>query len=168
MDEGDIFCQEETPIKPEETSSELEKRLAIIGADLLVTTLQNIDNITPRPQDHSLATLAPLIKKQDGKIDWANEAIRIERKIKAFTPWPSSYAYLQNSRIKILKGNRQEREDGQHKPGEILKIDKQGIEVGCGQNTVFRIEILQPENKKPMDAYSYSLGARLEKGMVFS
>jgi len=168
MDEGDILSQEKTVIQSDETAIELEKKLAFLGADLLVRTLRNIDNIPLSPQNHSLATHAPLIKKQDGEIDWSYEAIRIERQIRAFTPWPSTYTYLQNARIKILKGNAIEKNCGKHDPGEILSINRQGIEVSCGTDSLFRILVLQPENKKPMDAHAYSLGARLKTGMFFS
>ncbi len=167
MDEGDILCRREFSIHPGETSSELEKRLSQLGADLLVETIACIDSIQPMPQDHSLATLAPLIKKEQGRIDWTHDAHVIERRIRAFTPWPSTYSFLYGKRIKILKACVSD-EQADAAPGEIISISEEGLAIGCGEKSVLLVEILQPENKKAMPAHAYSLGSGIKPGDRFS
>ncbi|TET69049.1 MAG: methionyl-tRNA formyltransferase [Candidatus Aminicenantes bacterium] len=167
MDEGDILAKEEVDIHPEEGASELEARLAQKGAELLVKTIANIGKIKPQKQDHSQATYAPRIKKEDGRIKWEKNAIFIERLVKAYTPWPSAYTFLADRRIKILKGKKEAFKGQSSSPGEILEVKKRGIEVCCGDASVFLIENLQPENKKPMSAYSFSLGAKIRPGDRF-
>jgi methionyl-tRNA formyltransferase len=168
MDEGLIFAQKESDILPGETAAELENRLTEIGTELLLDTIKKIDSISPQKQDHSLATYAPLIKKEDGRIDWKWNAEKIENQIRAFTPWPSSFCYYDNKRIKIINGQMISSSGHKNKPGEILIIKNQGINICCGNGSLFCIELLQPENKKPMSAYAFSLGARIKEGTIFS
>jgi methionyl-tRNA formyltransferase len=167
MDEGDILTQEEIEIFPDEQAPELEARLAKKGAELLIETIAKIDEITKHKQDHSTASYAPLIKKEDGKIDWMKDALHIERQIRAFTPWPSVYVFFREKRVKIHKGKKTEDKIELSSPGEILAIKKEGIEICCGGGSVFLIEILQPENKNKMDAYAFSLGTRIRPGDKF-
>jgi len=168
MDEGDILSQEEVDIFPYESAVDLEARLALIGAELLIKTITRIDKIKPRKQDQSLSTYAPLLKKEDGKINWKKDSASIERHVKAFNPWPSTYTFLEEKRIKILQGKSTDKKASPGSPGEILKINKEGLEVYCGDGNSFFIEILQPENKKKMNAYSFSLGAKIKPGDKFS
>ncbi len=169
MDEGDILSQKEVDIYPQERAGELEARLAQIGAELLLETISKIDQIKPIPQDHSQATYAPRLRKEDGRINWSINALLIERQVRAFHPWPSAFTFLQDKRIKIIKGKKLN-----YKPvsnlssGEIFSINKEGIGLGCGQKTAFLLEELQPENKKPMSAYAFSLGYKLKLGDFFS
>jgi methionyl-tRNA formyltransferase len=168
MDQGDILAQKKIPIYPEENSLELEERLAEIGAQFLVKTLSQIKTLKPIPQDHSKATYAPLIKKKDGRISWEKDAETIYNQVRAFNPWPSSFTFLDKTRIKIIKAKVLKQKTGTSAfPGEITSIDEKGITVGCGHNTPLLIEKLQPENKKPMSAYSFSLGARIKPGDKF-
>lgn len=167
MDEGDIFAQEDVEILPEERAGELEARLAEKGATLLLKTIAKIDKIKPSPQDYSKATYAPRIKKEDGKISWEKDALSIERQVRAFNPWPSAFSFLGEKRIKILKGKKvpfSAELSAAH--GEILGINKEGIEVCCGRRSVFLVETLQPENRKPMSAYAFSLGSKLKWGEI--
>ena len=167
MDEGDILSREEVDILPGETAFRLEKRLAERGADLLLDTLARIEEIKPWKQNHQDATYAPRIRKEDGLIDWRREAVSIYRQILAFTPWPSSYTHYDGKRIKILGGKLEALKTFRGRPGEIVKIDKDGIRVLCGQGSVLRIEAIQPENKAKMSAHAFSLGARLHPGQAF-
>jgi methionyl-tRNA formyltransferase len=169
MDEGDILTQAETIILPDESAAELEARLAQTGAELLIKTIAEIKKIKPVKQDHTLATFAPKLSKEDGRIDWTKDSLYIQRKLRAFNPWPSTYAFLGEKRIKIHKGKKIE---GQalpsSSPGEILKIKKDGIQVGCGEQSLFLIERVQPENRNIMDAYAFSLGGRILPGDKFT
>lgn len=169
MDEGDILTQEEIEILPGETAEQLEVRLAQMGAELLIKTIARIDKIKHHKQDHSLATYAPLLHKEDGRIDWKKDALFIERQVRALTPWPIAYAFLNEKRIKIHEGREKEdKAKPLSSPGEILGIEKEGIEVCCGAGSVYLIEGLQPENRKKMDAYAFSLGAKIKPGDMFS
>ncbi|MCP2619714.1 methionyl-tRNA formyltransferase [Candidatus Aminicenantes bacterium AC-334-K16] len=182
MDEGDIFTWREVEILPEETAGELENRLAEIGAQLLLETLAKIDKITPQPQDHSQATYAPLLKKEDGLINWELTAVEIANRIRAFTPWPSAYTFFKGERVKLLKARALSPENiysaqpeaiGQAMsqpvlPGEIIAVDKSGIYVSCGQKTILQLLELQPANKKAMPAFQFSLGRRIKPGERFS
>jgi methionyl-tRNA formyltransferase len=168
MDEGDILMQQETKMLPHEKAFELEERLAQEGADLLVKTIRHIDILTPKGQDHTLATYAPLIKKKDGQIDWTSEAISVERKVRAFSPWPSAFSHFRGKRLKILDGKVELMESPfSSKPGEIYPSKKEGLKVVCGDSNVYIIDRLQPENRKAMSAYSFSLGANIKPGESF-
>ena len=169
MDEGNILTQEETIILPDENAAELEARLAQTGAELLIKTIFEIKKIKPVKQDHTLATFAPKLSKADGRIDWTKDSLYLQRKLRAFNPWPSTYVFLGDKRIKIHKGKKIE---GQalpsSSPGEILKIQKDGIQVCCGEQSLFLIERVQPENRNIMDAYAFSLGGRIIPGDKFN
>lgn len=167
MDEGDILTKQEVSILPGEYACDLEVRLAEIGSELLCKTLDQIDSIPHIEQDHSEATFAPLLKKEDGRIDWTKNADEIERKIRAFTPWPSAYTFFEKKRIKIIRGKTQEKETSEHLPGEILDVHKAGIRVNCGRNSAYLIEELQPEGKNVMNAYAFSLGTQTKPGQRF-
>ncbi|MEA2006206.1 MAG: methionyl-tRNA formyltransferase [Acidobacteriota bacterium] len=169
MDEGDIFSKVETDIHPYENAGELEARLSTIGAELLVKTIANLKNIRTYKQNHSQATYAPKLKKEDGQIDWHKDAKYIDRHVRAFTPWPSAFSFFQGKRVIITMG-KGIKEEVIHSanPGEILKIKKDGIEVCCGQGSVYLIESLRPENRKEMPAYSFSLGANIKPGDLLS
>ncbi len=168
MDEGDILTRMGVAVLPYETAGELEMRLAEKGAELLVNTLSHLDEITPQKQDHSQATYAPKIDKEEGLIDWNQEATAIERKVRAFTPWPSAYTYFQGKRLKILSGRAlPEKTSSDKQAGLILKADKAGIQICCGGGSIFLITSLQPQNKKPMSAYSFSLGQKIKPESTF-
>ncbi len=168
MDEGDILTQRKTGIHPYEKAFELEERLANEGADLLVKTIRQIDTLTPLKQDHAQATYAPLIKKEDGQIDWTSEAISVDRKVKAFSPWPSAFTYFRGKRMKILNGRVEPTEPvSSIKPGEIRASRKGGLSVACGDDNIYVIDRLQPENRKAMSAHSFSLGANVKPGEFF-
>lgn len=169
MDEGDFLSQEKVEILPGERADELEARLAQKGAELLLETIAKIDKIKHLHQDHSQATYAPKLRKEDGKIRWEKDAFSIEGQVRAFYPWPSAFAFLGEKRIKILKGRKIAfSAETCSSPGEILGIKKEGIEVCCGGKSVFLIEDLQPENRNLMNAYAFSLGASVKPGYLFT
>jgi len=168
MDEGDILTQKKIKIHPSDDSLTLQSRLASAGAELLSETIARITKIKPRKQDFSLATYAMKIKKEDGRIDWDQNAQHIERMLKAYSPWPSVYTFFGDTRVKILKGKNIDPHNTKSFPGQIINVHKGGIETACGMGSVFLIERLQPENKKVMDAYAYSLGSRLNSGNKFT
>ena len=168
MDEGDVLSQEEVKIFPGEKAFELEARLAEIGAELLLRTISQIDKIEPRKQNHAQATYALKLKKEDGRIDWTKDAIFIDRQVRAFNPWPSTFAFLDEKRIKIHEGKDKGKLSHLSSPGKILGVSREGIEVCCGGRTSYLIQRIQPENKKEMDAYAFSHGAVIKTGDTFA
>ncbi len=167
MDEGDILTQKKIDILPSDDALTLESRLACAGAELLSETIARIKEIQPQKQDFSLATYAMKIKKEDGRIDWNQNAHHIERMLKAYFPWPSVYTFFGDTRVKIVRGKHIDPHKTKSSPGQIVDVHKEGIETACGRGSVFLIESLQPENKKVMDAYAFSLGSRMLSGMNF-
>jgi methionyl-tRNA formyltransferase len=167
MDEGDILAQQELEILPGEYAQELELRLAQMGAKLLCKAISQIDSLPHKKQDLSQATSAPLLKKEDGRIDWTKNAIEIDRKIRAFTPWPSAFSFINQKRIKVIRGKIEDAQTHNSAPGEILDVNKTGILVRCGQNSIYLIQDLKPEGKNIMSAYAFSLGASIKPGDKF-
>ena len=167
MDEGDILAQEEVEILPREKAFELEFRLVEKGAELLLKTISQISKKRTFKQDHSQATYAPKLNKDDGRIDWTKPALFIDRQVRAFSHWPSAFTFFKEKRIKILEGKIVARQAELCSPGEIVALRKEGIEVCCGERSIYLIERLQPENKTEMTAYAYTLGARLKPGDAF-
>ena len=103
LDTGPILLQRETPIGANETAPELMERLAEIGAELLGETLSRLNDLTPRPQRDQDATLAPILKKEDGLIDWSRSAIEIERAVRGFQPWPNAYTSFNSRGLTIFR-----------------------------------------------------------------
>jgi methionyl-tRNA formyltransferase len=166
MDEGDILSQARTDIGERETAPELEARLAATGADLLLETIRRIEAIKPIPQDHSLATLAPKIRKEDGLINWADPAGRVERKVRALAHWPGAFTFFHGRRLQIHRGQNLSVRRHEGEPGEVMSLEKGGLGVACGDGGTYLIEEVQPEGKTGMSAYVFSLGAKMVPGTL--
>jgi methionyl-tRNA formyltransferase len=167
MDEGDILDMESTDIGPRETARELESRLAGIGAALAERTLARIDAARRVPQNHAEATLAPKLRKEDGLIDWTTDAVAVDRKVRAFDPWPTAFSFLCGHRVLVRRGRPLDMCAGARGPGTVLGSGKTGVDVACGSGTAYRIERLRPEGKTEMDAYAYAVGGNVPSGAVF-
>jgi methionyl-tRNA formyltransferase len=138
-----------------------------LGAGLLIDTLDRLAHVVRRPQDHSLASYAPKLKKEDGRLDWNFAAQEISRRVRAFAPWPSVFCRLQGRQVKILEGRLSTGpSQSAQLPGTISDITREGIIVRCGQGS-YLITRLQLENRNPLPAYEFSLGARLHPGHRF-
>jgi methionyl-tRNA formyltransferase len=168
MDEGDILSEAGTEIEPQESAGELEARLAGIGAGLLLETLERIELITPRPQDHALATLAPKLRKEEGHLDWRRTAGEIDRRVRAMTPRPTAHTHLRDGRLIVISGEPEGSANtaGDETPGTVVHLSKKGILVACGSGSRYRISDLQPENRKAMTAHAYTLGGRIAVGDI--
>lgn len=164
MDTGPILMQEALEIGPKDTAGSLTERLSALGARLIVEALGRIESggIAPTQQDHSKATLAPLLKKEDGLIDWGRSADEIHNRARGLSPWPGAYTYLDGRMIKILET---EPVQGQAVPGHIVMADNDLI-VGTGGGLI-RILRLQPEARRPMTAQEFLRGHRNISGKFF-
>jgi len=167
MDTGDILLQSEVPIDDEVTCENLHDRLASLGAQLLSKTLQKMKagEIRPIPQDHSKATYAPPLKKEDGHIRWEKEAGEIDRQIRAFNPWPGAFTKWDDRLLKIYGGKRRERTPS-GKPGEVVWVGSDFIEVETGKDS-YLIEEVQLEGRKKMTIREFLSGHSISAGTVF-
>jgi methionyl-tRNA formyltransferase len=164
MDEGDILSRTEVAIQPRDKAQELEARLSSLGADLLVKTLDGIERLPRIPQDHTRATAAPRLHKDQGRIDWTRDSISIDRMVRAFSPWPGAYAFFRGRRLIVHEGIPLPAQNPSRQPGRILAIRKEGPMVGCGGKSAYLIVRLQRENRKAMTAANFLLGTRMEVG----
>jgi methionyl-tRNA formyltransferase len=169
MDEGDILAWERVAVGPRETAGALESRLAVLGARLLLTTLAGIDRVARVVQDGTLATLAPKVRKEEGLMDWTEKAEAIDRRVLALAERPGVYSFFGGKRVNILRGRPAAprvtpAEPSSALPGTLRETRKDGLLIACGGGTAFLIEELQPEGKRPMTAYAFSLGAKIVPG----
>ncbi|MBI4488333.1 MAG: methionyl-tRNA formyltransferase [Deltaproteobacteria bacterium] len=164
MDAGPILFQEEVSLAPDETADSLEAKLIPIGARLLLETIHRLKDgsITPKPQREEEVTYAPILKKEDGKIDWSQPAKAIERRVRALYPWPSAYTYLKGKLLKIYRAAVITVEE-RGISGEIVRADRQGLWISTGHGAL-SLEEVQLENRKRLPAAEFLKGARIEKG----
>jgi methionyl-tRNA formyltransferase len=153
LDTGGILLKWETEIGEEETAVDLGERLAIAGAGLLVRTLAELPAIKPEPQDDSQATYAPILKKDEGRIDWRLSAREILNRIRGFQPWPGCHGFLRGQRFHVWKGARADRE---LPPAELRVIDRK-LYAGCAGGAIELVEV-QLEGKKRMTAAAFLNG----------
>jgi methionyl-tRNA formyltransferase len=156
-------------VEPEETAGELEPRLARLGAQVLLDTLIGLSagTIRPTPQDPQLATYAPLIRKEDGQLDWTRPADALARRIRAFHPWPGTHTRLAGRGLKVLHARAEPGPSRGAEPGVVLSTDRSGVIVACGEGTALLLLEVQPESRRAMDAASFAAGARLAVGARF-
>lgn len=164
MDAGAIYLQEAIPLTPDETTGSLQAKLTPIGARLLLDTLRRLKDgsLTPREQDESLATLAPMLKKEDGLINWRRAAEEIERRVRGLDPWPGSYTFLSGKLLKVHRAKLVSRES-RADPGEIVRADAGGFWVASVSGIV-GLEEVQLENKKRLPGVEFIKGARIKAG----
>src|SRR5579864_106794 len=162
LDTGDILLQRELAITEEDTSETLAPKLATTGAELIVETLRGLQSrtITPRPQDHAHATLAPILKKEDGRIDFRQNAQEIYNRLRGFQPWPGAFTTFRGKTLNITAA----KPASEQVPQAQLLANGAQLFVGCGQNTSLEILELQPEGKKRMPARDFIHGYRPQNG----
>ena len=178
MDTGAILEQAVVPISPEDTAGDVAGRMAELGGGLLISTLEKwmAGTIEAHAQNESEATLAPILKKEDGLIDWSQSAMTLASRIRGLSPWPGGYTFVNGERWGIWDVRVQDnKEEGlqvilsgpPQEPGTIIEIGKQMICVQTGKG-ILRILEIQPANKKRMSVGHYLAGHRLEVGMRLS
>lgn len=163
LDTGDILLQLETEIGCDESSTELMSRLSVMGADLLSETLHKLDTLIPIAQDNSQATFAPIMKKEDGLIDWGMPAEQIRNRARGFQPFPSAYTFYQGKRLVISKADAGIT-DAVISPGCVIEAKGDQIKVACGKNTALFIKELQIEGKRRMSARDLLNGIKMQPG----
>ena len=164
MDTGEILLQEELGIGAEETAAELATRLAEAGAVLMTKTLCGLaeGTLRGRPQDEATASLAPILKRQDGRIDWALPAQEIYNRMRGFAPWPGAYTHFRGQ-ICHLWGKPVSKEKTEAAPGTLLAT-REGLRVVCGQGSVLELASVKLEGRKQVSAVEFARGARLQEG----
>jgi len=167
LDTGDILLQKKINISIEDTVGTVHDKLASLGAELLIETLEGLQNgiVKPKKQDDNFATYVSMLDRQVEKIDWNSSAEKIFNKVRGLNPWPGAYTTLHGKRLKVWKTEISEKDSVFH-PGKILDIipDK-GIEVGTKKGKIIITE-LQPPGKKRMSASAFLRGYNVEKGDI--
>ncbi|MGP6147662.1 methionyl-tRNA formyltransferase [Jeotgalibaca sp. A122] len=163
MDAGDVLAQRSIPIEAEDDVQSMFDKLSLLGRDLLMETLPNLfaGNIHPIPQDESKVTFSPNITREQERIDWQQSAPQIANKIRGMRPWPVAHALFEGARCKMWAAVPTEL-TSESAPGSIIKWDKQGIYVACGNNTVLQVTELQPAGKKRMTVTDFLNGNDME------
>ncbi len=158
LDTGDILAQRDVRIGDEETAEELSKRLSLEGAGLLLETIDRLvkNEISPVKQDPAAATYAPLLSREDGRVDWSRDTEEIKNLVRAMTPWPSAHTTLGGKNLKILRTLSGQ---GQGEPGEIVSLGGESIDVATG-NGILQIFSLQIEGGRKMDASEFMRGRK--------
>jgi methionyl-tRNA formyltransferase len=179
MDTGDTLIQSPMEVGPRETTPELAARMAEAGAPLMADTLRGIaqGTLAPQPQNHHEATYAPILKKEDGRIDWSRPASEIYNRMRGFTPWPGAYTTFRGRICHIIaepvsnewqEGRPQDLATAAHRtlPG-TPRATKAGLLVSCGGATELRVSSVKMEGAKKVDALEFTRGVQLTEGERF-
>ena len=167
LDTGPILLQRSTEIGETETAPELMQRLSVIGAELLSETLARLDEITPQAQDDARATFAPILKKEDGLIDWSMEARQIECRIRGLQPWPNAYTSFRSRGLTIWEAESLLSVAPEVEPGEVAVAQRDELVVQCGNSTALRVLEVQPEARKRLAARDFINGMHVKVGERF-
>ena len=164
LDTGDTLLSWKTPIRDEDDAQSLHDTLARKGAGLVLKTLQQLEekSLQPVPQDSSLASYAPKLKKEDGLINWSKNAVEIHNQIRGLEPWPGAYTFFKSKRLRICKTEIVPGGPGDQ-PGKIARVSDHGIEVGTSNGRII-VTQLQPEGKKRMASKSFLAGHKINPG----
>jgi methionyl-tRNA formyltransferase len=166
LDTGDILKSSSLKILDGETTAELTQRLAVVGADLLIKTLDSFSEITPIKQDETLATHAPMLAKSDGSIDWTMNAAEIVNRVRAFQPFPKSYSEFDGVKITFWRVEVEDAESS-GKPGEVIESYGDNLLITGGSGSVLRVFELQVPGKARMKTRDFLNGMELVRGDVF-
>jgi len=168
LDTGPILARDEISIKLNDTAGTLYDKLSQLGAELLITTLRKYiaNKIKPRPQNKSQASYVRMLSKKDGAINWSRPAVKIERFIRAMTPWPSAWSLWKDKRIKITEAQPKPLAINSYRPGKTF-IYNSGLVVQCGQDALI-IKSLQLAGKKEVTSKEFLLGYKNFIGSILS
>lgn len=184
LDAGGVFASARRPIGPDETSEEVERELAVLGAHLLVSTLPAIASGEARetPQDERGVSYAPRLTKEEGLIAWEADARAIHDQVRGLHPWPHAYTFLDDARMIVLRtavpaqAAPLERAAGRAapvstnestRPGEVIAVDRDRLVVRAGHGSLLHVLQLQAEGRRPLSGRDFAAGARLQPGKRF-
>jgi methionyl-tRNA formyltransferase len=167
MDTGEMLLRQEAPIGQDETAPELASRLSEAGAELIVQTLLELRSgqLTGRPQDHSAASAAPMLKREDGRINWSKSANEIYNRLRGFDPWPGAYSEFRGQTCHVW-GHPVSRKGLSEPPG-TLTLAQGKLYVVCGAATEMELTNVKLEGRKRISAVEFANGARLRDGERF-
>ena len=165
MDTGPMLHVREMPIGEEDTAETIFAKLSILGAEALREALRRLreGTLDETPQDAALATYAPMLKKEHGRIDWSRPAREVLNLVRGMTPWPSAFALHAGKTLKVLSSVLPAESGPAGAPGELVAVGRGGISVACGEG-VLRLQVVQPEGGKAMEAWAYAQGRRVATG----
>jgi len=170
MDTGPILLQERLAIEPNDTTATLSPRLAELGARLIVSTLDALEQgtVTPRPQPEDGANVTPMLRRNFAKVDWTMPARQLVNRLRGFTPWPGLYTKFRGGRLKIF-GLEELRPapPGNEEPGTVLRADSSGILIRCGRGTAALMTEMQREGRRQLPADAFLIGERVSRGELF-
>jgi methionyl-tRNA formyltransferase len=163
LDTGPMLLAQMVPIANEETSEDVFEGLAAVGAELMLKTLQGLEDgsVVPVAQNHELATLAPILKREDGLVDFSRSAKEIYDRWRGFQPWPGAYTSLRGKKLilgKLLVGG-----DTEYQPGTVT-VEDHKMSISCGQRTSIEVVEVQMEGKKRMTASEFLRGYQVKTG----
>ncbi|MFW2386815.1 MAG: methionyl-tRNA formyltransferase [Polyangiales bacterium] len=169
MDTGAILASSSTPIAADDDAATLSERLSKMGAELLGAELPRYvaGELNPTPQDGALATMAPLLHKEDGRIDWHKSARGVYNQIRGMNPWPGAHTVLGERRIKVHRAIASTLDPEGATPGQVIALDPEGILVACAEGTL-EIQELQESGRKRVDARSFASGRGVALGDCFA
>lgn len=166
MDTGPVLLTKRIPISDTDTAGSIFDALAPLGADALLEALHGLakGTLLPVEQEHSQASHAAMLKKQDGEVDWSLPATKVAARIRGLDPWPGAFTPFAGGNLKLYGATQELLEDETpSEPGTMLSYDKFGIVVSCGDSAI-RVSEVQAPGKKRMSAYAFANGRRLEAG----
>ncbi|PIE75138.1 MAG: methionyl-tRNA formyltransferase [Deltaproteobacteria bacterium] len=166
LDTGDILHISEVVTDKNETAESLHKKLSLMGAENIVFTLKNFHKITRKPQDNEQATYAPLLKKNDGALNWASASAKIHAKIRALNPWPGAFTIYNGQKLKIFDIETTEIKSEKN-PGTVVKAAGSELVIATDDYDI-KIKRLQAPGKKQMDVSAFLNGFKIEQGAAFT
>lgn len=167
LDAGPVLLQKATNIGESETAPELMIRLADMGAELISETLANLSDLKPKPQDDSEASFAPMLKREDGLIDWSLDAFAVERRVRGFQPWPATHTTYSSHRLIVWAAVSEWIEQLKFPPGQIIEASRDRLIVACGDGTALRVLEVQLQDSRRMSPRDFLNGTRLGVGAKF-
>lgn len=168
VDTGDMINKVIVPLNEKETGGSLFDRLSESGAKLLVETLPMLEDgsaVFEKQPEESTTPYAAMISKKMGELDWAKSATELERLIRGLNPWPSAFSHLNGKTLKIWEASVEEENGEKKAPGTVLQADAKGFRIQTGEG-ILKIDTLQLEGKKRMDAQAFLRGYTVEEGMI--
>lgn len=168
LDTGPVYLCEKTTIQAEETIQQLSERLADLGGDLMIRTLSGIvsGSLGASPQDHSQASLAPILRKEDGYIDWCWPAQTVHNRVRAFNPWPGTVTRFRGGICRILKSKVGRSAEVAEAPGSI-SASRGLVTVSCGDGVRLELVEIQLPGKRPVSGSDFANGMRIQAGDCF-